>query len=201
MSSNAWIGPVLLFVIGVVLGIRRIYGKFGWKPAVTAAVPVVLIAALIVSVALQARRLTAFASFSDRCTAASDTSSRLVLEARPINGKFVPFYEGGREASYEVFVRLPGRLRAETPNQLGAVVCIRPDVNQVGNYQPSNAPAFVRIWHVKVVHSSTRQVVATTTLRGSAPPKSTPKGRTGYGSKPFDELSAFLAALQTNPTP
>ena len=201
MDPNAWIGPVLLLVIAVILGLRKVYRKFGWKPAVIAAVPVVLITVLIVSVAVQARQLAAFASFSDRCTAASDTSSPPVLEARPVNGKFVPFYEGGREASYEVFVRLPATLRAETPDQLGAVVCIRPDVNQVGNYQPSYAPAFVRVWRVRVVHSSTRQLVASTTLRGSAPPKSSPKGRAGYGSKPFDELSAFLASLTTNPTP
>jgi hypothetical protein len=213
MAPNAWIGPVLLLAIAVVLGLRQIYRKFGWKPAVIAAVPVVLITALIVSVALQVRRLGAFAAFSDWCAAVSDTSSRPVREAPPVRGKFVPFFEGSRKASYDVFVHLPTTLRAETPDQVGAVVCIRPDVSQVGYYQPSDAPpqlgytppsgalAFARVWRVTVVHAGTRQVIATRTLRGSAPPKSSPKGRSGYGSEPYEELAAFLASLRTNPAP
>ena len=191
----------LFIAVAAVLGLRKLAAKSGWKAAAMAAVPLVLIGVFLVFGFSQDRRLAAFASFSDWCTAGSDTTAQTDFENPTVQGKFIPFYDGEPKVPAEVYVRLPGTLRAKTPDEVGAVVCIHRDLDQVGNYQPSYAPAYVRVWHVTVIVSDTGDVVAFQTLRGSAPPKSSPKGRSGYGSKPFEALSAFLAALQANPTP
>ncbi len=93
-------------------------------------------------------------------------------------------------------LRLPDRLQAKDPSEVGTVVWLRWGQKYIGNYGKT-ARGYKEMCAISIIDVETRQVVGTREFEGGDPPRSVSEHTRGsvFGSDADSEILAYLGSL------
>ncbi len=112
-----------------------------------------------------------------------------------VKGKMVVISKQEKEVDDEVYPALPNELRADSPAEVGTVVILKWGAQVRGVYTGGNASALWHTCEVTVIDRSLSAIVGRQDFRGGDPPVSTTGRGDIYGTKPIQEIVAYLTAL------
>lgn len=102
----------------------------------------------------------------------------------------------------EVHVALPPDVRAETPDEVGAVVLIEWKDVREGKYGETAALAYRVHGDVRLIDLQSKTLLAHEDFPGGDPPSQAPSGGShGYGSKPIAKIVGYVNGLDRNAPP
>jgi hypothetical protein len=122
------------------------------------------------------------ADFSVGDTSAPFTTGKMVIVNKTTKAVEDPYFD------------LPENLKATKPEEVGTIVQVTYEENQVGTYT-SGSKAYQYTARVNVVDKATGKIVGRTTFKGGEPPSSVKRGSNGYGSRPTEQIKTYLVGL------
>lgn len=112
------------------------------------------------------------------------------------------------EINQDEFMKLPRKLRASTPDEVGTVVWLRWGAEAEGEYMEDQflrgpkrpergpVPAYRITCEVTVIDKAKSTIVGTKDFRGGRPPKKIPAyDQAGWGSRPTREIVGYIKSL------
>lgn len=113
----------------------------------------------------------------------------------PVKGKMIVLDRKKGDVDWDVFFALPEGLRADKPEDVGAVVLIDWSKEKIDQYK-NGAPAYRHSGTVTVIDHAKRAVIAVTQVQGTEPPMEIDSNASeGNGSKPSKEIVDYLKGL------
>lgn len=99
-----------------------------------------------------------------------------------------------------VHFSLPEGLRANSPDEVGTVVLVEWKNMRFGTYGESGIVAYRIHALVNVIDPAKKVILAGQEFQGAEPPAQAPRGGgPGYGTKPVDQIVAYLEELSAQP--
>ncbi len=112
-----------------------------------------------------------------------------------LKGKMVVISKREMQVDEEVYTALPAELRADSPAEVGTVVVLKWGAQVRGVYSSNEAFALWHTCEVTVIDKSISAIVGRQNFRGGDPPVSTTGRGDIYGSKPIQDIVAYLTTL------
>jgi hypothetical protein len=98
------------------------------------------------------------------------------------------------KAVEDPYFDLPEPLKATKPEEVGTIVQVTYEENQVGTYT-SGSKAYQYTARVNVIDRETGKIIGRISFKGGEPPSSVKRGANGYGSRPTEQIKNYLIGL------
>jgi hypothetical protein len=135
------------------------------------------------------------AEFQDLASETANTTDTVPASRARLKPKALVLDRG--EGLSDVHFDLPDALRAETPEEVASVVALQWQRILFGRYRGTDAVAYRWECQLTVVDAATKEVLARPEpFVGGDPPKSAAATEDVYGTRPVEQIVAYLAALE-----
>ena len=122
------------------------------------------------------------------------------MEQRPGYLPWILNMEATKQINFNVFRRLPSRLRADTHNNVGTIIWLAWDVDLAGEYSiggyRTGTGSYRITCHMTIVDRKRRTVIGENDFIGGPPPKKKDFNlKPGFGSKPTSRIINYIKSL------
>jgi len=127
--------------------------------------------------------------------ASSDNSDVAANDSQPLKGKIVPL-DMKTKSIDPVLSDLSTELHPNSPEEVGTVAALWWNERRIGHYGPSGGGAYQWECRIMVWDKATGALLRVSrNFIGSEPPKTSNRGATQSGDKPYKEITAYLNSL------